>query len=157
MLIERSQLAEIIATEVRRRLRELAEESDDSKGKGRRPKKPTTTDAEDSPSPKGEVTSGPRAASDDLGDAPESPDQDVSDDEGIDQGGNSGEEPSGAVNNEVSGKSIQALTIEPQSKILPGAKEVVISFNDSTDSLRILVTAAGQVKFFWRNQLHDLP
>lgn len=166
MFIERRQLAEIIAQEVRLRLRELTEagentEGGDDNGGRKRPKKPKTADAEDSPSPKGKVPTGPRAdadadpdqaAPDDMG-----AEDDPSDDEGIDQGGNAGEDPSGAINNEVSGKIIQAVTIEPQSKILPGAKEVVVSFNDSTDALRILVTATGQVKFFWRGQLHDIP
>lgn len=136
------------------RLRELAE---DEKSGGRKSKKPTTADAEASPSPKGDVPAGPRADADAEGDDDQAPDEDISDDEGIDQGGNSGEDPSGAVNNEVSGKIVQAITIEPQSKVLPGAKEVVLSFNDSTDALRILVTATGQVKFFWRGQLHDIP
>lgn len=170
MFIERRQLAEIIAQEVRLRLRELTEAGDDSEGgdgaKRKRPRKPTTADAEDSPSPKGKVPAGPRADPDADPEqaAPDGPpeeddggDVDLSDDEGIDQGGNAGEDPSGAVNNEVSGKIIQAVTIEPQSKVLPGAKEVVVSFNDSTDALRILITATGQVKFFWRGHLHDIP
>lgn len=77
--------------------------------------------------------------------------------EAIDAAGDAGEDPSGAVNDEVSGKTIQSITIEPKSKVLPGAKEVVVSFNESTDALRVLVTATGQVKFFWRGQLHDIP
>lgn len=75
----------------------------------------------------------------------------------IDAGGDAAEEPSGAINDEVSGKTVQAVTIEPKSKVLPGAKEVVLAFNESTDALRILVTPTGAVKFFWRGQLHDLP
>lgn len=63
----------------------------------------------------------------------------------------------GAVNNEISGKTVQSVTIEPRSKLLPGAKEVVITFNETTDSLKILVTSNGAVKFGWRDQLHDLP
>lgn len=156
MFINREKLTEIIAQEIRNRLRELAEAADDSKGddaKSKRPRKPTTADAEDSPSPKGEGPPGPQV------DPETDPglNADPSDDEGIDAAGNAGEEPSGAVNNEISGKVVQAITIEPQSKVLPGAKEIVISFNDSTDALRILVTATGQAKFFWRNQLHDVP
>jgi hypothetical protein len=79
------------------------------------------------------------------------------DEEAIDADGDGGEEPSGAVNDETSGKTVQAITIEPRSKVLPGAKEVVIAFNESTDALRILVTPTGEVKFFWRGQLHDIP
>lgn len=164
MFIERRQLAEIIAQEVRLRLRELTEargdtEGGDDNGGRKRPKKPTTADAEDSPSPRGKVPTGPRADADaETEVSPDDADEDdQSDDEVIDQGGNAGEDPSGAVNNEISGKIVQAITIEPQSKVLPGAKEVVMSFNDTTDSLRILITATGQVKFFWRGSLHDVP
>lgn len=77
---------------------------------------------------------------------------------GVQDGDDEGDpEPSGAVNDEVSGKTVQAVTIEPKSKVLPGAKEVVLSFNESTDALRILITSTGMVKFFWKGQLHDLP
>lgn len=155
MFIERKQLVRIIAQEVRSRIRELAEASDDEGDGKKLPKKPRTADAEDSPSPKGNVPTGPRADSNIESEPAE--DDDTSDDEGIDSAGNAGEEPSGAVNNEVSGKTVQAVTIEPQSKILPGAKEVIISFTESTDALRVIVTATGQVKFFWRNSLHDIP
>lgn len=79
------------------------------------------------------------------------------DDEAIDTSGESGKNPSGAVNNDVSGKTIQAITIEPKSKILPGAKEIIISFGETTDPLRILATPTGAVKFYWRGGLHDLP
>lgn len=173
MLIERRQLAEIIAQEVRLRLRELAEAGEDSEGgdgaKRKRPRKPTTADAEDSPSPKGKMPTGPRADPDADPEqaAPDGPPsdeddgddggEDISDDEGIDQGGNAGEESSGAVNNDLAGKTIQAITIEPQSQILPGAKEVVLSFRETSDSLRIIVTATGLVKFFLGGQLHDIP
>jgi hypothetical protein len=77
--------------------------------------------------------------------------------EAIDASGNAGENPSGAVNNEISGKTVQAITIEPRSKVLPGSREVIMTFNESTDALRILVTPTGQIKFFWRGQLHDIP
>ncbi len=172
MFIDRKQLAEIIAQEVRARLRELTEAGDDTEGgdgsgKRKRPRKPSTADAIDSPSPRGPGPEGPRVNDDDLDDDPgpsadgPNPGQDdgseEDDSDAIDADGDAGEDPSGAVNNEVSGKIIQAITIEPESKILPGAKEILLSFSDTTDGLRILVTATGQVKFFWRGQLHDLP
>ena len=161
------------------RLRELVEADDEEGGEDRKkPRKPQTADAEDSPSPKGKTVAGPRAttnspdvSSPDIdqdkdpsgpsvdGDEPDPEADDKADDEedAIDQDGDSGDEPSGAVNDEVSGKTVQAVTIEPKSKVLPGAKEIVVAFNESTDALRILVTPTGQVKFFWRGQLHDIP
>lgn len=165
----------MIAAEVRRRLRELVEADDEEGGekKSKKPRKPETADADQSPSPKGPVPVGPRATtgSPDMapdedtdgpsvdGDQPD-PEADHSDEDetdAVDVDGDAGAEESGAINDEVSGKTVQAVTIEPKSKVLPGAKEVVMAFNESTDTLRILVTPTGQVKFFWRGQLHDIP
>lgn len=168
MFIDRKQLAEIIAQEVRNRLTELAEaesEGGDGSGKRKRPKKPSTADAEDSPSPRGEPPPGPGAEPDEPADDPEGSDDvpddaaDASDDaeDALDPDGDSAEDPTGAVNNELSGKTIQAVTVEPQSKILPGAKEVVVTFRETSDALRVLITATGQVKFFLGGELHDLP
>ena len=159
-MIERKQLAEIIAEEIKIRLAELHEAG---KKKGREPE---TADAVDSPSPRGEAPPGPQVdvspdEDEDDGaeseDEPEDPEDEAEDEQGIDADGNAGEEPAGAINNDIAGKVLQAISIEPQSKVLPGAKEIVISFNDSTDALRILVTPTGMAKFFWRGGLHDLP
>lgn len=75
----------------------------------------------------------------------------------VDPEGDAGEEPSGEINDDLSGKTMQAISIEPKSKVLPGSKEVILTFNETTDTLRILITGTGQVKFFWRNQLKDMP
>lgn|SRR5574337_970386 len=115
-----------------------------AKGSGRGPD-PTELD---------QPKDGPAKGAEETGDDPEASDDE---EDALDADGDAGEEPSGAVNDEVSGKTVQAITIEPRSKVLPGAKEVVVAFNESTDALRILVTETGEVKFFWRNQLHDLP
>jgi hypothetical protein len=177
MFIDRRQLAEIIAQEVRLRLRELTEADDDSEGgdgaKRKRPRKPSTADAEDSPSPKGDGPPGPTVDPErEVGSGPEDdepadepPDDNGGDDaeDALDPDGDAAEDPTGAVNNEIAGKAIQAITIEPQSQILPGAKEIVITFGNETDALRILIAKAGHddsgppVKFFWRGHLHDLP
>jgi len=122
--------------------------------------------------PDGPVPNGPRAATgspdvstpendqDADSDGPavdgDQPDAD-SEEDAVDSDGDGGEEPSGVINDEISGKTVQAISIDPDSKILPGAKEIILSFNESTDSLRILCTATGQVKFYWRKQLMDLP
>lgn len=65
--------------------------------------------------------------------------------------------PGGDVNKEVAGKTVQSVTLEPKSKILPGAKEVRLGFNETTDALIVLVTSTGQIKFSYRGQLFDLP
>lgn len=177
MIITRRQLSEMIALEVKYRLRELVEADDDEEGGEKKPKKTSTASADTEPSPDGPVPAGPRATTGSpdasqsdagpvdpdvaaSGPGPDPEDEEDAEQDGedaVDPEGDSGQDPSGAVNDEISGKTVQAVTIEPKSKVLPGAKEVVIAFNESTDTLRILVTSTGQVKFFWRGQLHDIP
>jgi hypothetical protein len=172
MNISRRRLTEIVAEEVRRRLRELVEAGEEEDQPVKKVRKPgvSSADQEDPPdagnptSPDATVGSPDAAAS-----APEGGDQPDADPDGpsvdgnspdpdaVDQDGDAGEDPSGAVSDELSGKTVQAISIEPKSKILPGSKEVVVTFNETTDSLRILVTGTGEVKFFWKNQLYDLP
>lgn len=171
MKITRSKLIEIVEQEVRAALLEK-----DSKKKGKKPEK---TDADQEPTQVTPPGGGPDpiqsappvdgGLNDDEGQdldgdgAPDTEPEDPTDGQGpddaeaIDADGTGGEEPSGAVNDELSGKTVQAVTIEPKSKVLPGSKEVVLTFADTTDALRILVTATGQIKFFWRGQLHDIP
>lgn len=154
MFIDRRQLAEIIAQEVREHLRGLVE-GDDGEDPPR--KKPLTVDAEKSPSPKGDAPPGPSVRDGDGTDSDAPDDADPSDDDALDTDGDAGEEPSGAIANDITGKSVQGISIEPDSKILPGAREVVLTFQESTDALHILVTPTGQMKFFWRGGLHDMP
>ncbi len=52
-------------------------------------------------------------------------------------------------------KTIQSMTMEPESKILPGAQEIVITFSNTPEPLRILVTKSGLAKFWFKNQLHN--
>ncbi len=184
MRITLGEIAEIVAEEVREHLQRL-HEKDGGKRRGKAPQKPETADAEDSPSPRpgkngrpdpvGQPDPADPDAGDDIdgpavdGDSPdpeaeqepnERPESD--DDAAIDGDGDGGEEPSGAINEATSGKTVQAVSIEPKSQVLPGAKEIVITFNETSDSLRIQITETGLVKFFWgvppRNgELHDLP
>lgn len=169
MRITQRKLTEMIESEVRAALAEAdaAEKS----------KKPTTSaadeeepvDMEANPSTDGggvdPIGSSPPVdggMNDESGEDGEDPDDVASAekdaDDAVDSDGDAGEKPSGAVNSELSGKTVQSITIEPESKILKGAaKEVVLSFNETTDPLRIIVTPTGDVKFFWRGQLHDIP
>lgn len=163
------------------------EDADKKGGDGKKKsRKPQTADAIDSPSPRPGDGKNPKATNNAISPTGSSPDLDQEEDpdgsavdgeqpdpdaaeqaddeeeeqnadDAIDPEGDSGEEPSGAVNDEVSGKTVQAITIEPESEVLLGSKEIVLAFNESTDVLRICVTQTGEVKFFWRGQLHDLP
>jgi hypothetical protein len=181
MKITRRKLAEMIEQEVRAHLSE--------KGPSKKTKKPSTAAADNEPTEPNEPADGggvePIASAppidggmndqegedadgDGAPDEPETPDptdgQGPDDAEAIDADGEGGAEPSGAVNQELSGKTVQAITIEPESMNLPGAKEVVISFAETKDTLKIIISATGEVKFGWpcdstgkARQIHDIP
>lgn len=60
----------------------------------------------------------------------------------------------GKIADQVQGKTIQSVTMEPKSKTLPGAQEIVLTFREIPDPLKILVTKTGMVKFFFKG-LHN--
>lgn len=60
----------------------------------------------------------------------------------------------GKIADSVQGKTVQSITMEPESKILPGAQEVTLTFREMPDPLKILITKSGQVKFHFRG-LHN--
>lgn len=73
-----------------------------------------------------------------------------------DQDSPSEDDAGGKLADELVGKTIQSMTMEPKSKILPGSVEVVITFNEITDPFRMLISKTGKVSFFFRNSLHNL-
>jgi hypothetical protein len=66
------------------------------------------------------------------------------------------EEEEGTVAGELSGKTIENITVDDESKIMPGAKEIVFTFRENPDALRLLLTKTGQVKYFYRGLHNDL-
>lgn len=60
----------------------------------------------------------------------------------------------GKIADAIDGKTVQSVTMEPESKILPGAQEITFTFREIPDPLKILVTKTGQVKFHFRG-LHN--
>lgn len=60
----------------------------------------------------------------------------------------------GKIADQITGKSVQSVTMEPKSKLLPGAQEVVITFKEIPEPLKILITKSGQVKFHFKG-LHN--
>jgi hypothetical protein len=68
-----------------------------------------------------------------------------------------GEEPEadpGSVAAEMQGKTIEAIEELPESDSVPGARELVMSFQGEEDKLRVIITPSGEVKYFWKG-LHD--
>ena len=77
----------------------------------------------------------------------------LADDDPSDAEGGEGKEKK--VSEEIVGKTVQSISMEPKSKILPGAIEISVSFNEVTDALKILIPKSGAPKFFWRGSLHN--
>lgn len=110
--------------------------------------------SDETPKGKGKDVPAPDETPDDSQEVPD--EQDPADDE-IEADAEGEPEPRGdKLADELIGKTVQSVTMEPKSKILPGAQEIVLTFNEITDPLRILVGKTGQVRFFFRNSLHNL-
>jgi hypothetical protein len=60
----------------------------------------------------------------------------------------------GELSKDLEGKTVQSITMEPKSKILPGAQEITITFSQIPEPLRILVTKQGKVSFYHKG-LHN--
>ena len=58
------------------------------------------------------------------------------------------------LGDELVGQTIQSVTTNPKSKMIPGALEIIVSFDQTPDPLKILVTKTGTVKYFYRT-LHN--
>jgi len=96
----------------------------------------------------------------DMGDGP--PPELAGDEEPMDQDLDAieaGEEPpseeeAGTVAGELSGKTIENISVDEDSKIMPGATELIITFRENPDAFRVLTTKTGKVKYFYRG-LHN--
>jgi len=64
------------------------------------------------------------------------------------------EEEEGTVAGEISGKTIENIVVDEDSKIMPGATEIVFTFRENPDAFRLLITKTGQIKYFFRG-LHN--
>jgi hypothetical protein len=61
----------------------------------------------------------------------------------------------GSVAADLEGKTIESVSMEEESKIMPGATEVVITFRESPDALRLLIGKAGKIKVFYKGLHND--
>ena len=153
MQISRERFGRIIREEFIRFIKEaeenetdIADAEQDSNGKGapiaadpKTPVKPQPKGGQASASPKEDPKPDPTAKGEEL--AAVEDEADVT---------------GGKISSTVVGKTIQSISLEPKSKILPGAKELVITFDQLTDPLRVLITSRGEIKFFFRGIHNEL-
>jgi hypothetical protein len=62
----------------------------------------------------------------------------------------------GSVAAELEGKTIDTVSMEEESKIMPGAQEIVFTFHEVPEALRFLVTKTGKVKIFYKGLHNEL-
>ena len=108
-------------------------------GKGPEEKLPTTSPAGEPGDEPPEQPAGEEPSDDDLED---------------DVAGEDGPEP-GSLAAELEDKTIESVSMEEDSKIMPGATEVVLNFRETPDALRLLITKTGKVKIFYRGLHND--
>lgn len=82
-----------------------------------------------------------------AGEEEPSDDADAEDDE-------AGPEQTDKVSDELVGKTVQSITANPKSKLMPGATEIVIQFDQIPEPLKILVTKTGAIKYYFKG-LHN--
>jgi hypothetical protein len=99
----------------------------------------------------GELPGDDEMAADDAG--AEEDEADALDSDGdADQDGASGE-----INDQISGRTVQSISLEPESDLVPGSREIVLTFSDSPDVLRMMVDDVGNIVFSWNGKLFDYP
>jgi hypothetical protein len=59
-----------------------------------------------------------------------------------------------SLSKDVEGKTVQSIVLEEKSKVIPGAKEVVIAFNDTPEPLKIIIQRNGNVSFIFKGVRH---
>jgi hypothetical protein len=147
----------LVAEEVARLMGE-AEGDDEEKPrkKSKGPSAPAVVDADSTPTPKQSPKDGP--AADPQPDASEQPEEVPDTEDPADDAiaGQEDEVEPSKLASEITGKTLQSVTQEPKSKIVPGAQELVLTFNEITDQLRVIVTKTGQVRFYFRNSLYNM-
>lgn len=84
-----------------------------------------------------------KSAEEDLEDAEDNPEEDDSEEEKTSP-------KTVKVSRDVPGKKIQSITAEPKSKVIPGAQEVIISFDEDPEALRIIVTPKGTIRYVYK-------
>lgn len=65
-----------------------------------------------------------------------------------------GAEDTEKVSDELVGKTIQSISANPKSKMMPGAMEIVFQFDQIPEPLKILVQKSGKVVYYFKG-LHN--
>lgn len=161
MKVKRSKIVEIIQEEWNS-IREEEKDQEEKKPKEKSQKDPTKEPSSKSP-PK-EKQDAPKGASKKNSPAPpEIPVDDQPADDDLEDEETGGDEEDAAeqkakskIADEIAGKTVQSITMEPKSKTIPGAQEIVLTFDQFPDPLKIIVTKSGKIAFYFRGLHNEL-
>lgn len=170
MKIKRSVLERIIREELAAHAKALieAQVEDAQSDNAEKEKGPPKDDKKAKDEPKKEPKKSAAPPADDAGAEPPDPSalpapEEPADDELEKQAADAtdGEEEAdevtgGKIADQLTGKTVQSISMEPKSKLLPGAQEIVVTFDQIPDPLRILVNKSGQVKFYFKGLHNEL-
>lgn len=163
MKIKRSVLERIIREELASHIRSLTEANDeetdvvDAEKQSKTDKKKVGNEKQDKADKNAQKKKEPEADKLPVGDEPEADadlEKDVAEPDAEEE--DAEEVTGGKIADAVTGKTIQSITLEPKSKTLPGATELVITFKEIPDTLKVLLTKTGQVKFHFASALHNV-
>jgi hypothetical protein len=168
MRIKRSYLEQIVKEELLAMMRET-DDDEDGKKKDKKPEpksdaKPKVSKGDasaDVPEPP-PADKQPKNIQDPVGDvpppdangAPEEP-VDTGDDMADDDLEDDSDEEGSELAAELSGKVLTGVQDVKKSKTLPGARELVLTFKDSNQPLRVLIMKSGIVKFLYKGKVHN--
>jgi len=107
------------------------------------PEQPADPEAGDQDIPDEEVPAGD----------PDPSDTELSQD--VEDQGDEEEKEGGAISKEITGRQIQSIAYNPESKMMGGAHEVVIQFEEIPHPLHILLGKSGMIKFFFKGQIRN--
>jgi len=180
MRIKKSRIVEIVREELALHIREMLEAGDDEEEKKGGPStvgadKDNDNQEPDAPAddvaPKVGAEKGPEAPDGDApaggdeeqdAEVPATPDpsddelsKDMADDETDDGEDEVDDETGGDISDEITGKTIQSMTFQPESKMMPGAAEITIQFDEIPHPLTILIGKSGMVKYHFKGALHN--
>lgn len=174
MKVKRSVLQKIVKEELLALMREAQDDPEKKKEKDSEPKKDARPkvkkgdavgQSDDPPMPPADKQ--PKNMQDPAGEVPEPdiPEEPLSEpEEPVDTGDDMAddelddmpdEDPGSELAAEISGKVLTGVQDIKKSKTLPGARELVMTFKDSNQPLRVLITRSGDVKFLFKGKLHN--
>jgi hypothetical protein len=150
MKIKKSVLLKLVKEETLKRLDKLVKEDSaavidaDSDNKDKDKKKKQEKPKDKSPKPKEKSSKEPPKPEKDQELPGVSPEQDAE----ADANGK-------GIGDQIAGMTILSFTMEPRSKVVPGAIELNLQFKESPQPLRVLISKSGQVRFLYKGSLQS--